>query len=90
MPIVLMVFAFMLVLGTCYLFCYSVFYLLKRLGYIANGKAWLRISFTLFIFILLIMQSIGQLSIRDVIALILIGVVGYFYYSYIGVKKQSE
>lgn len=90
LPLALVAVSFLLVLLSLYVvFCFS-YNILFSLGYIQGRHRWLREAITLFIFLLLIMQSVGQLSGRDVLSLIAIAAVAYFYYSYTGTQKQSN
>lgn len=86
---VVMAASYMLVLLTLYVASCFSYKILLSLGYIQGRRTWLREGVTLFIFLLLMMQSVGQLSGRDVLSLIAIASVAYFYYSYIGANKQA-
>ena len=54
--------------------------LLKLSGVFVLQQGWLMQATALFIFLLLIMQSLGQLSLKDVLVLCLFAVVGYGYF----------
>lgn len=85
-----MVIAFSLVFGSLYVGCRLVFSILRSLGYLKVIRKWVREALTVLIFIFIIMQSVGQLSIVDALALIPVSIVGYFYYSFISGQKQSD
>ncbi len=81
--------AFLLVLGTVYMFVRVIFTLLRLLGYI-DGKQrnWTSLILAALIFILVLMQAVGQLSIRDILVLIPAVALAYFYYSIV-LSKNS-
>lgn len=85
-----MAFGFLLVLGSIYALSRAVFNILRFLGYVKETRKWVKEAITGLIFLLIIMQSVGQLSMMDALALIPVSIVGYFYYSFISEQKHSD
>lgn len=80
--------AFLLVLSTLYVFTRAVFVVLSFLGYVDVKRHWVPVVVTLFVFLLIAMQSLGQLSIRDILVLLPATGLAYFYYSIV-LSKNS-
>ena len=77
----LLVAAFLLILMSIYISSRFVFFVLDRLGYLRKGHKWLTEGAALLIFIMIMMQSAGQLSVRDIVALLPLTWLAYFYFS---------
>ena len=72
--------AYLLVGLDVYVVLRSVAWLLNLSGFVLLQRRWLIEAGTVFIFLLLTMQSLGQLSLKDVLVLWLFAIVGYGYF----------
>jgi len=77
---VFMAVGFLLALITLNLICSLVIIFLRQFRGMSNPRGWARWAISGFAFILLVMQSIGQLSIKDIVVLIPLVFGIYFYY----------
>ncbi len=77
----LMPLAFLLALGTVYMSVRAIFTILKLLGYVSGRRYRMSLIVAAFMFILVLMQAVGQLSTRDVLVLLPATALAYFYYS---------
>ncbi len=90
MPEYLFLFGFILVLANIYIFCQIGYKLMKLFGLLRIRRKWLLEATSLFIFVLVIMQALGQLSVEDIIALTSLTLIGYWYATYFGSQKITN
>jgi len=81
---------FILVLANIYISCRIIYKLMTLLGLLNNHRKWMLESVSLFIFALVIMQALGQLSFMDVAALIPITLLSYGYFTYVSDQKITD
>jgi len=81
--------ALILVLCSVYAVCLISFRLLKSLGIVQSHRRWMLEAITGFIFVLLIMQALGQLSIKDILALIPLTLISYWYTTFVAKQNVS-
>jgi hypothetical protein len=86
----LMFVGFVLVLANTYIICRSAYKLMNLMGFLRSYRRWRIESITLFVFVLLIMQALGQLTFIDIAALIPITLLGYWYFTYVGSQKITS
>ena len=85
-----MIIAYFLSLLSIYITVALIYKLLDKAGYIKREHRWLTEGATTFLFILLIMQSAGQLTMRDILALIPLAWLAYFYFGYTSNTNKSD
>lgn len=85
----LMAGGFLLLALSIYIGCLVFARIMKRIGLIEESRRWVVFAVSGFLFILLTLQAIGQLSLRDIAALIPLVVLGYFYFTRISGKDIS-
>lgn len=85
---VVALFGYVLSLLSIYIVCSSALKLLMALGIVESAHQWITEVVSLLLFVLLVMESVGQLTLTDVIVFMFISVIGYFYYTRIS-SNQS-
>ena len=80
LSVAFLVVGFLLALATLNLICSLVIILIRQFRGMRKLKNWTKWAISGFAFILLVMQSIGQLSIKDIVVLIPLVFGIYFYY----------
>jgi hypothetical protein len=90
LSLALMVAGFILVMLDIYVLLLSTRLLLTGLGYLKTPKKWVIEVMAVAIFVLVVLQSLGQLSIKDFLALIPLTALSYFYYSFTSGRGQTE
>jgi len=81
---------FILIFANIYIFCQAGYALMKLFGLTKTRRKWLLEVMSLFIFALVIMQSLGQLNAEDIVALIPLTLIGYWYFSYFSSQKITN
>jgi uncharacterized protein YacL len=66
-----------------------IYGLSKVVSVSTSAQKQLALSLTISVMFLLLMQSIGQLSIRDILAMIPLAVLSYFYLGYTFKKRDN-
>lgn len=90
MGLIMMAIAFILALINIYLVVNALYFILDAAGYIKKRHRRLVEGSTLFFFVLLIMQAAGQLTFRDVLSLIALAFMAYFYFGYFSDRKSTD
>lgn len=87
---------FMLIVGlvllvaNLYLLTYGVTSLIRLYGVPIKRKKRASLYISLFLGLLIALQSIGELSSRDTFVILLLAIVGYGYMTYVGMTKQKQ
>ena len=84
-----MIFGFLLIGANVYLICRFAGRILAELGLIKSSRRWAVALVSLFINVMIILQSMGQLSLRDIIALIPLVLVTYFYFTRVSSRPSA-
>ena len=87
MPIPAMVLGWLLIAASTYLLFSVGSKLLKLAGLLKQEKRISVISLSGFVYLLVLLQAVGQLSLRDIAALVPLAIIGYLYFR--RVKVQS-
>ncbi len=85
---VVALFGYMLSLLSIYIVCSLALRTLMALGVVESVHQWIPEAVSFLFFVFLVMESVGQLTLTDVIVFIFISVIGYFYYTRIS-SNQS-
>jgi hypothetical protein len=85
-----MIFGFLLLGLTIYLLCRLAARVMCELGLISSPKRWAVAVVSLFIYIMITLQAIGQLSLRDIAALVPLVAMAYFYFTRISSKPTDS
>jgi hypothetical protein len=80
---------FVLLGATIYVICRFAAWLLKSIGLLNHTRRWVLATVSLAIFLLMVLKAMGQLSGFDVLAVILLSLVAYFYYTRVGKIKTT-
>ncbi|HET8992013.1 MAG TPA: hypothetical protein VFN31_03210 [Candidatus Saccharimonadales bacterium] len=87
---------FMLIVGlivlvmNIYFLVYGVISLIRLYGIAVKRKGRISLYSSIFLGILIALQSIGELSGRDLIVIVMLAVASYAYITYAGTAKQKE
>lgn len=90
LAIYLLIPGFILVLANIYIICQLSYKAMTSLGILSYHRKWMLEAITLFLFVLVIMQALGQLSFSDIAALIPITLLGYWYFTYVSNQKITD
>ena len=80
LPLDLSIIGWLLTAVTIYIASYTLIGLLSRLRIIASLSKLKVIIVSGFVYLLLVLQTMGQLSLRDIAALVPLVIVGYLYF----------
>lgn len=85
----LMILAFVLVYATIYMVCHFIATFLIWMGAISSIRRWALIAISGAAFILVMLQTFGQLSLRDIAVLVPLLIVAYFYFTRVARNNAS-
>jgi hypothetical protein len=87
---VALVAGFILVVANIYLLAYGVTSLIRLYGIPINRKKRLSLYVSLFLGLIIAMQSTGELTSRDVLVVVPLALIGYAYIGYLDLTKRNE
>ncbi len=88
-PVWLMAIGFSLLALSVYIVCRIAANLLVILGVIKSFRNWVVLTTSVLIFLVLTLQALGQLSTRDILALIPLVLLGHFYFNRVSLKDTT-
>ena len=86
----LMIMGFLLIFTSFYIIFRLGFKLLRVIGFFELHRRWVIEFLAGSFFILIILQALGQLTFKDIAALVPVAIIGYFYYTYISSQKITD
>lgn len=87
---VMLVAGFVLLVANLYMLVYGVTSLIRLYGIPIKRRRRLSIYISLFLGIIIALQSIGELSPRDMLVAVPLALLGYAYISYVGVNNKTN